>query len=147
MYGKYWKNRNFCLNITRLQSTACRCLLKSSLFLDPRMGKIFFPRSNCAILFFARFEPSNIFFSFQLIFLYSSIALWSSQKKKPLAVVKNAHTPADQEHANWITSICAMRHSDLFASGSCDGHIRLWKADTSKNTITAVLTVPMVRYP
>ena len=39
-----------------------------------------------------------------------------------------------------------MRYTDLFATGSCDGYIRLWKADTTKQSITPVLTIPMAGY-
>ena len=62
-----------------------------------------------------------------------TISLWSMQKKRALFTVEQAHgcdrltsTP------NWISSIAAYPFSDLFATGSCDGFIRLWKFTKDK---------------
>lgn len=91
------------------------------------------------------------------------LSLWDSQKKKPLATVRNAHG-ADK----WITSVGAVPYGDVCASGvsktvqservaniSCapihfsgsnDGTIRLWKCDPNKRKITAITTVPIVGF-
>ncbi|CAB86348.1 U3 snoRNP-associated protein Rrp9 [Schizosaccharomyces pombe] len=73
------------------------------------------------------------------------IALWSVQRKKPLFTYPLAHgldpILAPGRHSaetspdpvtippqpRWITSLAAIPYSNLFASGSWDGNIRLWK--------------------
>uniref|UniRef100_H2YCW4 Uncharacterized protein n=1 Tax=Ciona savignyi TaxID=51511 RepID=H2YCW4_CIOSA len=56
-----------------------------------------------------------------------SIALWGMMKKRPLVLIKNAHTLKDSSREVWITSVASLRNSDLVATGSSDGFIRLWK--------------------
>jgi len=81
----------------------------------------------------------------------SSIALWSLKKKKPVCIVKNAHPLAtgngfeniESNIAGWIASISSIKNSDLVASGSSDGFIRLWKLNESVGGITPVLNIPM----
>ncbi|KAF7488424.1 U3 small nucleolar RNA-interacting protein 2 [Sarcoptes scabiei] len=51
-----------------------------------------------------------------------SISLWSTNKKKPLTTVFNAHGDGF-----WITSLACIKNSDLFASGSYNGEIIFWK--------------------
>jgi len=43
----------------------------------------------------------------------------------------------------WITALGALRYSDLFASGSWDGHIRLWKVDPRMKSFSAVGSFPV----
>eukprot|EP01083_Nonionella_stella_P210644 762413_1 len=50
-----------------------------------------------------------------------ALSLWSTKKKKPLYVERNAHG------GKWICSLAALRYSDVIASGSSDGHVRLWQ--------------------
>lgn len=47
------------------------------------------------------------------------LSVWHINKKKPLVTVKNAH-------AGWICSVAAFKNSDLIASGSNDGLVRIW---------------------
>ena len=50
-------------------------------------------------------------------------------KKRPIAIVRNAHD-ADSKTTStprWITAVAALSNSDLVATGSSDGFIRLWK--------------------
>ena len=72
-----------------------------------------------------------------------SIHLWSTQKRKPLFEYKVAHGPAPHESFNWITSLAAVRYSDLFASGSATGEIRLWKLSESKDSFSLLTTIPL----
>ena len=86
---------------------------------------------------------------------FSSICLWTTQRKKPTFTQAVAHgfTETVSEAAGlirtprWITALGTLRYSDLFASGkrcvricgertlthkclgSWDGQIRLWKVD------------------
>lgn len=55
-----------------------------------------------------------------------SICIWSVLKKKPLCTVTEAHG-VENEVPRWITSLATLLNSDLFASGSYDSSIRLWK--------------------
>src|SRR4051794_34419638 len=74
-----------------------------------------------------------------------SIALWGFSKKSPLSIVKNAH-PSGGSIPNWITSVAACRYTDLIASGSSDGLIKLWRAKTFEANLAPVLSIPMVVY-
>nr|CCA14703.1 U3 small nucleolar RNAinteracting protein putative [Albugo laibachii Nc14] len=66
-----------------------------------------------------------------------SLSLWSNGRKKPVFVHPNAHGAG-----KWISSVAVMPRSDLIASGSNDGCIRLWKADVQARTLTPVNTIP-----
>jgi len=70
-----------------------------------------------------------------------SLQLWSANKKKPLVSVPLAHGTSSSA-PNWITAVSALKYSDVIASGSCDGNIRLWRADATLKTITPLLTIP-----
>lgn len=52
------------------------------------------------------------------------LSLWSSTKKRPANVVHDAHGPD-----RWIESVAVLRSSDVIASGSDDGLVRLWRVD------------------
>ena len=58
-----------------------------------------------------------------------SISLWSMHKKKPTYVCKEAHS------GKWITSVASLASTDLVATGSSDGGLRLWKVDTGDHYI------------
>ncbi|XP_021194043.3 U3 small nucleolar RNA-interacting protein 2 [Helicoverpa armigera] len=55
-----------------------------------------------------------------------SICVWSVLKKKPLCTVPEAHG-SENEVPRWITSLATLLNSDVFASGSYDLSIRLWR--------------------
>ncbi|CAD6901644.1 unnamed protein product [Tilletia controversa] len=65
------------------------------------------------------------------------LALWSSTKKKPIFTYAIAHglqeTATETEGTiatpRWITSLSCLPYGDVFASGSWDGHVRLWALD------------------
>lgn len=73
-----------------------------------------------------------------------TIHLWNTQKRKPLFDFKLAHGPTPLDSVNWITSLAALRYSDLFASGSGTGEIKLWKLSASKDSFSLINTIPMV---
>ncbi|KAG8875143.1 pre-rRNA processing protein [Tulasnella sp. 331] len=79
-----------------------------------------------------------------------SIRLWFIQKKKAVFTQALAHG-VHEMHSNtegvvstprWITSLAAMRYSDVFASGSWDGFVRLWRLDESNKSFSAIGTLP-----
>lgn len=69
-----------------------------------------------------------------------SICLWSVLKKKPLCTVPEAHGSCN-EVPRWITSLATLLNSDLFASGSNDNYIRLWKISDSYKNIVPLFSI------
>lgn len=77
-----------------------------------------------------------------------TLALWITQKKKPVCAVAVAHglhehhseTEGVVATPRWITSLACLPYSDLIASGSWEGSIRLWKVglDSRDRHITLV---------
>lgn len=55
-----------------------------------------------------------------------SLCVWSVMKKKPLCTVTEAHG-SENDVPRWITSLATQLNSDVFASGSYDNSIRLWR--------------------
>ncbi|KAG5649951.1 hypothetical protein H0H81_001362 [Sphagnurus paluster] len=79
-----------------------------------------------------------------------SICLWSTQKKKPIFTQPLAHG-FNESHSEtegvirtprWITSLASLRYSDVIASGSWEGDIRIWKLDSKLKSFSLVGTVP-----
>ncbi|KAA1474455.1 WD40 repeat-like protein [Dentipellis sp. KUC8613] len=78
-----------------------------------------------------------------------SICLWQTQKKKPIFTQAVAHgynelqseTEGLIQTPRWITALGSLRYSDLFASGSWEGSIRLWKLDPKLKSFTLVSIV------
>jgi len=79
-----------------------------------------------------------------------SICLWTTQKKKPIFTQALAHglnkelseTEGVIETPRWVTSIASLRYSDLLASGSWEGEIRLWKLDSKLKSFSLMGTIP-----
>ncbi|KAI8972418.1 WD40 repeat-like protein [Trametes punicea] len=83
-----------------------------------------------------------------------SISLWSTQKKKPIFTQAVAHG-MDVSHEEtedvamvrkprWVTALASLRYSDLFASGSWDGEIRLWKLDPKLKSFSLIGTISVL---
>lgn len=70
-----------------------------------------------------------------------SLSLWFNGRKKPVYVVQKAHGAG-----KWISSVTVMPRTDLVASGSSDGYIRLWKADLKDRSLTPVASIPLEGY-
>lgn len=73
-------------------------------------------------------------------------SLWSTQKKKPTAMKKPAHGRDENGVANWIASCSALAYTDLVASGSCDGVVRLWKCSNENAVLEEIAQLPMPGY-
>ncbi|TIA92713.1 hypothetical protein E3P99_00504 [Wallemia hederae] len=77
------------------------------------------------------------------------ISLWNIGKKKPVFTSYLAHglhyhqseTEGIIKQPRGITCITALPYSDLFASGSSDGHIRLWKLDAQVKSFTRLTEI------
>ena len=75
------------------------------------------------------------------------ISTWNVNRKKPLFSVQNAHGTEKVpdglgENPRWISALSAWTNTDLVASGSCDGFIRLWKCGERFKSLTEVSRIP-----
>ncbi|GAA6050350.1 hypothetical protein JCM3770_002976 [Rhodotorula araucariae] len=78
-----------------------------------------------------------------------SICLWTITKKKPIFTKQLAH--GINEHtsetegvigtARWITALATLPYGDVFASGSWDGLIRLWRVDERVRGFAQIATI------
>lgn len=87
-----------------------------------------------------------------------AISLWNTQRKKPIFTRLNAHgagskfringevsqSEQTEEGCSWITALAAVPYTDLFASGSADGFIKLWKLSDSKKSFVLLNSVSIV---
>merc|ERR1711890_19998 len=71
-----------------------------------------------------------------------SLAVWHVSKRKPTHLVKEAHGLQPNGLPNWISAIATYVNTDLVASGSCDGYIRLWQCKGNRRLIP-INTVPV----
>ncbi|KAJ6593747.1 WD40 repeat-like protein [Mycena capillaripes] len=79
-----------------------------------------------------------------------SLCLWTTQKKKPIFTQALSHglneaqstTEGIIQTPRWVTAVASLRYSDLIASGSWEGQIRIWKLDAKLKSFTLVGTVP-----
>lgn len=79
-----------------------------------------------------------------------SISLWITAKKKPVFVQPLAHgmnevvseTEGVIRTPRWVTALASLRYSDVVASGSWDGDIRMWKFDSSKRNLSFLGVIP-----
>jgi len=86
--------------------------------------------------------------------LYSTICLWSIHLKKPTFAYHLAHDTQTYESENeytiplayWITSLATIKYSDLFASGSWDGNIRLWKITDNFKSFIPLTQITMIGF-
>ncbi|KAI8994470.1 WD40-repeat-containing domain protein [Pilobolus umbonatus] len=79
------------------------------------------------------------------------ISLWDINRKKPIFSQSMAHglnttkseSEGDINNPYWITSIASLRYSDLFVSGSWDGHIRVWKLAADNKSFSEIAQIPV----
>ncbi|XP_075973300.1 U3 small nuclear riboprotein factor 55K [Anticarsia gemmatalis] len=69
-----------------------------------------------------------------------SLCVWSVLKKKPLCTVTEAHG-SENEVPRWITSLATLLNSDVFASGSYDNSIRLWRVSDQYRKVLPMFSV------
>ncbi|KRT81666.1 WD40 domain-containing protein [Oryctes borbonicus] len=76
-----------------------------------------------------------------------AINVWGVNKKKPLCTYKEAHgcDPITNE-PYWICSIGTLTNTDLIATGSQDGHIKLWKLNDNFKSINLLFTIDIVGF-
>jgi len=72
------------------------------------------------------------------------LSLWSVMKKKPICTIKRAHgTDSINEEPRWLTALATQHNTDLLASGSQDGHVRLWKANTKTRRLQQMADIDL----
>ncbi|XP_056644875.1 U3 small nucleolar RNA-interacting protein 2 [Diorhabda sublineata] len=72
------------------------------------------------------------------------ICIWSMTRKKPLCVINNAHgVDTNTKQPFWISAIAALHNTDLIASGSHDGFIRLWKMENNFKNHSLIKEIPV----
>ncbi|CAL1271348.1 unnamed protein product [Larinioides sclopetarius] len=73
-----------------------------------------------------------------------SLLLWGTQKKKPMFKVTKAHGEDEKsEVPNWIASVTSLQNTDLVASGSRDGFVRLWRRDDDSHSLLPISKIPV----
>ncbi|XP_074601446.1 U3 small nuclear riboprotein factor 55K isoform X2 [Brevipalpus obovatus] len=73
------------------------------------------------------------------------IAIWSTLRKKPLFSHPSAHGH-DRSVPNWITCIATLFNTDVFASGSKDGLIKIWKCSSNFDRFSLLFTIPVIGF-
>lgn len=71
-----------------------------------------------------------------------SLSLWAALKKKPTCVVHQAHGSQDGAPL-WITAVAALRCTDLIASGSWNGEVKLWSSGEECKKLKEVASIPV----
>ncbi|XP_077487513.1 U3 small nuclear riboprotein factor 55K [Amblyomma americanum] len=71
-----------------------------------------------------------------------SLSLWTALKKKPTCVVRQAHGSQDGSPL-WLTTVAAVHCTDLVASGSWNGEIKLWSSGEECKKLTEVASIPV----
>ncbi|XP_017785222.1 PREDICTED: U3 small nucleolar RNA-interacting protein 2-like [Nicrophorus vespilloides] len=73
------------------------------------------------------------------------ICVWRIGRKRPVYAVKDAHgVNQTNGESFWITSLASFINSDLLASGSEDGYLRLWRLEKGFNNVTMLRKIQIV---
>lgn len=77
-----------------------------------------------------------------------SLSLWTAMKKKPTCILRRAHGTEnpDLDIPFWITSVAALRCTDLVASGSWNGEIKLWSCGDEHKSLQPVCAIPVLGF-
>lgn len=81
-----------------------------------------------------------------------SLCLWKDGQKAPVRTIHAAHgqqsasssAGAGGGPANWVSSLASVKMSNVVASGSCDGFVRLWTASAEDRLLTPLCAVPVM---
>ncbi|GKY99956.1 hypothetical protein MPSEU_000949200 [Mayamaea pseudoterrestris] len=58
------------------------------------------------------------------------LSMWLTEKKKAVVTIEHSHGADANGIGRPVVSVAALRSSDLVVSGSCDGFLRFWNAQT-----------------
>lgn len=75
-----------------------------------------------------------------------SLCVWNVAKKRAVAEQKLAHGKSSTGVPNWISAIATLANTDLVASGSCDGFIRVWSLGKSFREINLKFEIPVTGF-
>ncbi|CAG8616876.1 2772_t:CDS:10 [Paraglomus brasilianum] len=83
-----------------------------------------------------------------------TISLWNVNKKKPVYSYPLSHGSVETfcsgslkiDNPRWIISLATLRYSNLFASGSWDGQIRLWKIKSGLRSFDLISSIPVLGF-
>jgi len=71
-----------------------------------------------------------------------ALHLWKESQKKPILSAHAAHgMESGTNNPNWISSVASVKMSNLAASGSNDGYVRLWSASAEARQLKQVAAV------
>ncbi|XP_054156417.1 U3 small nucleolar RNA-interacting protein 2-like [Oppia nitens] len=74
-----------------------------------------------------------------------SLSLWSVLKKKPLTTYPLAHGMAATA-PNWVTAVAVIKNTDLIATGSCNGLVRLWKCSQDFRKLEPIINISVTGF-
>uniref|UniRef100_A0A8C9G584 U3 small nucleolar RNA-interacting protein 2 n=1 Tax=Pavo cristatus TaxID=9049 RepID=A0A8C9G584_PAVCR len=79
-----------------------------------------------------------------------SVALWGLAKKKPLALVRQSHgtqgSAQDLQQPYWVSAVAALLNSDLVATGSHSGCVKLWKCSEGFQKLEPLCDTPLIGF-
>ncbi|XP_052535294.1 U3 small nucleolar RNA-interacting protein 2 [Tympanuchus pallidicinctus] len=79
-----------------------------------------------------------------------SVALWGLAKKKPLALVRQSHgtqgAAQDLQQPYWVSAVAALLNSDLVATGSHSGCVKLWKCGEGFQKLEPLCDIPLIGF-
>lgn len=71
-----------------------------------------------------------------------TLCCWGVLKKRPLFIVKDAHGIDEVNlQSNWLTSVATLMNTDLVASGSYNGAIKLWKCSDNFRKLVSIFDI------
>ena len=75
------------------------------------------------------------------------VSLWNVMKKKPVSTITRAHgSDSSNNDPRWISAITTLHNTNLIASGSCDGHLKLWKCGEKFRSLIEIASFPISSY-
>ncbi|XP_017087035.2 U3 small nucleolar RNA-interacting protein 2 [Drosophila bipectinata] len=75
-----------------------------------------------------------------------AVSLWSALKKKPICTTQLAHGLGENKVANWLTAVAVVVNTDLVATGSCDGFVRLWQTNPNARKLEEIRSIPIAGF-
>ncbi|XP_014260529.1 U3 small nucleolar RNA-interacting protein 2 [Cimex lectularius] len=76
-----------------------------------------------------------------------SLCLWSVLKKKALLTKNPAHGMNEMsKEPYWITAVGCIPNTEIFASGSSNGQIQIWRCDDNYKGASVLTTIPIVGF-
>ena len=75
------------------------------------------------------------------------VSLWNVMRKKPVCTIARAHgSDPTNNDPRWISAIGTLHNTDLVASGSSDGVIKLWKCTEKFRSLVEIASLPISNF-